>query len=228
MATRCGQQQRRCKLRAASHRGVQRGLQIWPCPNTIPSFATSANFSKTAISFGLPQVAATKDRCRGRYRSCHKPRAVRSEALVIARGAKCTRAGAKKRRNEIYDGRHGRWNGVIWTIRSETELAALLQMVLTRYYKEFPDRWCHRTACQRLHSAQPARIHAAAPFEMARQAGYDLSRRWTQPTLPSRLMPTSFCASTANSIGSCCNTSRQKPLTIIETASSFARPRCRQ
>src|SRR4029453_6243981 len=75
--------------------GFQRGLQIWPCPNAIPS-ATSANFSKTAISFGLPQVAATKDTCRGRYRACYKPRAVRSEALVIARGARCTRAGAKK------------------------------------------------------------------------------------------------------------------------------------
>ena len=35
-----------------------------------------------------------------------------------------------------------------------------------------------------------------------------------QPTLPSRLIASSFCASTANSIGSSCITSRQKPLTI--------------
>src|SRR3546814_3447637 len=30
------------------------------------------------------------------------------------------------------------------------------------------------------------------------------------PTLPSRLIPSNFCASTANSIGSCCNTSFAK------------------
>jgi ABC-type hemin transport system ATPase subunit len=49
-----------------------------------------------------------------------------------------------------------------------------------------------------------------------------------QPTLPSRLMLSSFCASTANSIGRCRNTSLQKPLTIMLTASSVDRPRWRQ
>src|SRR5439155_17105151 len=48
------------------------------------------------------------------------------------------------------------------------------------------------------------------------------------PMLPSRLTLRSFCASTANSIGSSLNTSRQKPLTIIETASSCEMPRCVQ
>ena len=48
------------------------------------------------------------------------------------------------------------------------------------------------------------------------------------PTLPSSEMPISFCASTANSIGSFCITSRQKPLTISATASSVERPRWRQ
>src|SRR6202022_4263793 len=48
------------------------------------------------------------------------------------------------------------------------------------------------------------------------------------PTLPSRLTLRSFCASTANSIGSSLKTSRQKPLTIIETASSSEMPRCVQ
>src|SRR6185369_6367252 len=38
------------------------------------------------------------------------------------------------------------------------------------------------------------------------------------PTLPSKLIPNSFCASTANSIGSCLSTSRAKPLTISATA----------
>src|SRR5579871_2332549 len=48
------------------------------------------------------------------------------------------------------------------------------------------------------------------------------------PTLPSSETPTSFWASTANSIGRCCSTSRQKPLTISATASSADRPRWRQ
>src|SRR5258705_752266 len=38
-----------------------------------------------------------------------------------------------------------------------------------------------------------------------------------QPTLPSRVIPSSCCASTANSIGNSLNTSRHKPLTIIDT-----------
>src|SRR5437764_9931303 len=49
-----------------------------------------------------------------------------------------------------------------------------------------------------------------------------------QPTLPSRLTANSFCASTANSIGSSFNTSLQKPLTISDSASSSERPRWRQ
>src|SRR5205823_584585 len=48
------------------------------------------------------------------------------------------------------------------------------------------------------------------------------------PMLPSRLTLRSFCASTANSIGSSLKTSRQKPLTIIDTASSSEMPRCVQ
>ena len=44
------------------------------------------------------------------------------------------------------------------------------------------------------------------------------------PTLPSRLIPSSFCASTANSIGSCFSTSRAKPLTISATAASGVEP----
>ena len=48
------------------------------------------------------------------------------------------------------------------------------------------------------------------------------------PTLPSRLIEISFCASTANSIGSCWSTSLTKPLTTSATASSADMPRCRQ
>src|SRR6266540_5132118 len=48
------------------------------------------------------------------------------------------------------------------------------------------------------------------------------------PTLPSRLTPSSFCASTANSIGSSRKTSLQKPLTIMFTASCVERPRALQ
>ncbi len=59
-----------------------------------------------------------------------------------------------------------------------------------------------------------------------------MSRRITvqvpYPTLPSKLTLSSFCASTANSIGSALKTSLQKPLTIMETASSVEMPRWRQ
>jgi hypothetical protein len=48
------------------------------------------------------------------------------------------------------------------------------------------------------------------------------------PTDPSSEIVISFCASTANSIGSCCSTSLTKPLTISATASSAGRPRCWQ
>src|SRR6267378_393782 len=48
------------------------------------------------------------------------------------------------------------------------------------------------------------------------------------PTLPSRLMPSSRVASTANSIGSSLKTSLQNPLTIIDTASSAESPRWRR
>src|SRR5262245_53458572 len=44
-------------------------------------------------------------------------------------------------------------------------------------------------------------------------------RLFRHPTLPSRLIEISFCASTANSMGSCCRTSFTKPLTTSATAS---------
>src|SRR4051794_1522173 len=53
-------------------------------------------------------------------------------------------------------------------------------------------------------------------------------RAYRQPTLPSKLIEISFCASTANSIGSCCSTSLTKPLTTRPTASSWLKPRCTQ
>ncbi len=48
------------------------------------------------------------------------------------------------------------------------------------------------------------------------------------PTLPSSETAISFCASTANSIGNCCSTSRTKPLTMSAVASSAESPRCMQ
>ena len=48
------------------------------------------------------------------------------------------------------------------------------------------------------------------------------------PTLPSRVIWRSFCASTANSIGSLFITSLAYPLTINATASSKGIPRCWQ
>ncbi len=57
-------------------------------------------------------------------------------------------------------------------------------------------------------------------------AAFDFRPSTLYPTLPSRLTPSSFCASTANSIGSSLKTSLQKPFTIIEMAFSVLRPRC--
>src|SRR4051794_41742871 len=48
------------------------------------------------------------------------------------------------------------------------------------------------------------------------------------PTLPSSEIEISFCASTANSIGSCCSTSLTNPVTTRPTASSCVRPRWMQ
>lgn len=51
-------------------------------------------------------------------------------------------------------------------------------------------------------------------------ASLSLLRVRIHPTLPSSEIPTSFWASTANSMGKCCITSRQKPFTISASASS--------
>src|SRR5579872_2902240 len=56
----------------------------------------------------------------------------------------------------------------------------------------------------------------------------DVDDGFRHPTLPSSEIAISFCASTANSIGNCCSTSRTKPLTMIAVASSPDRPRCWQ
>jgi len=48
------------------------------------------------------------------------------------------------------------------------------------------------------------------------------------PTLPSSEIEINFCASTANSIGSCCSTSLTNPLTTRPTASSWLSPRWMQ
>src|SRR5262245_168105 len=56
----------------------------------------------------------------------------------------------------------------------------------------------------------------------------DVTDHLTYPTLPSSEIEISFCASTANSIGSCCSTSFTKPLTTRPTASSWLRPRWMQ
>ena len=68
---------------------------------------------------------------------------------------------------------------------------------------------------------------AVRAFHLAQRRVVDVDDR-LHPTLPSSEIAISFCASTANSIGSCCSTSRTKPLTISAVASSADRPRCRQ
>ena len=75
---------------------------------------------------------------------------------------------------------------------------------------------------------QPASVDGrVATVDPGHDAGMAVRRR-PHPTLPSRLTASSFCASTANSIGSSFRTSLQKPLTISDSASSSDRPRWRQ
>ena len=62
-------------------------------------------------------------------------------------------------------------------------------------------------------------------FEAA-QLEVEKARAGHYPTLPSSEIPISFCASTANSIGSSWMTSLTKPLTISAIASSSGMPRC--
>ena len=70
------------------------------------------------------------------------------------------------------------------------------------------------------------RAHVAAATGPALAHAQRLAFHGHYPTLPSSEMPSSFCASTANSIGSCCSTSLAKPLTMRPTASSVSSPRC--
>jgi hypothetical protein len=65
-------------------------------------------------------------------------------------------------------------------------------------------------------------------LELVLDARAEVPDREHQPTLPSRLTPSSFVASTANSMGRFLKTSLQKPLMIIDTAFSPESPRCLQ
>ena len=76
--------------------------------------------------------------------------------------------------------------------------------------------------------SSPADPGTAGGRRRRRRGGERLKDSASHPTLPSRLIATSFCASMANSIGSACSTSRQKPLTTSATASSSSMPRWRQ
>src|SRR6266568_1048034 len=81
-----------------------------------------------------------------------------------------------------------------------------------------------------------SRQHSTQPFYRTLVAHICLSlaywgvgstpvNRAPYPTLPSKLTLNSFCASTANSIGSSLNTRLQNPFTIIDIASSPLIPR---
>ena len=88
-----------------------------------------------------------------------------------------------------------------------------------------PSRCAERFAAQ-IRSMPVAESDACRGVQSARQStiAIDGHARRHHPTLPSRLIPSSFCASTANSIGSCFSTSRAKPLTISATAASCVEP----
>lgn len=98
--------------------------------------------------------------------------------------------------------------------------------------------WCHSSAADRRKSptelkppkVMDDRMVSAKPSSTSSVTAvfgfaFVFISRPPHPTLPSRLTAISFWASTANSMGSCCSTSRTKPLTTSATASSSDRPR---
>ena len=82
-------------------------------------------------------------------------------------------------------------------------------------------RWHSRAALQRCEERELGALPRRASEPTQGSSAH-------HPTLPSRLTSSSFCASTANSIGSFCSTSRTKPLTSSATASSSGTPRARR
>src|SRR5437879_6277770 len=84
--------------------------------------------------------------------------------------------------------------------------------------------------CRHLNPHRLHFIHEFADFAAnnAQLFQHEILRLNHQPTLPSSEIEISFCASTANSIGSCCSTSFTKPFTTRPTASSCESPRWMQ
>jgi S-methylmethionine-dependent homocysteine/selenocysteine methylase len=76
-------------------------------------------------------------------------------------------------------------------------------------------------------SVYPSQVAGTAPYPFSLGVNQN-SFTTNYPTEPSSEIEISFCASTANSIGSCCSTSFTKPLTTRPTASSWLNPRCTQ
>ena len=97
---------------------------------------------------------------------------------------------------------------------------AVRPSVATSARAEQPDR----ARIDRSHDSGDDRIER---LRLGRQAA-EVRANGRHPTLPSSEIAISFCASTANSIGNCCKTSRTKPFTISAVASSPESPRCKQ
>jgi hypothetical protein len=83
------------------------------------------------------------------------------------------------------------------------------------------------TAANTATSVLPSQVLGTAPYPFSFAVNQN-SFTTDQPTEPSSEIEISFCASTANSIGSCCSTSFTNPLTTRPTASSWLSPRCTQ
>src|SRR5688572_4722327 len=113
-------------------------------------------------------------------------------------GARFTKRGAALRKIEASGD-----DGLLLTVRVEQKRAALR---------------CLRQEGRIRHSTIASRHGLIERVELGGRR--DEKQQRYHPTLPSKLIPSSFCASTANSIGNCFRTSRAKPLTISATAAS--------
>src|SRR5215470_5083420 len=130
--------------------------------------------------------------------------------------------------------RDGRVAEAVFTLARHDEEQLVRHVMAVEGERLFAGRHDVHRAAQAIEPDQRA---DAAPFDRELLAVAAVDQRhvvdidhgfFGHPTLPSRLIEISFCASTANSMGSCWSTSLTKPLTTSATASSADKPRWRQ
>src|SRR5262249_44928350 len=157
-------------------------------------------------------------------------------AQIVGTGIdKLMRLGAGRRGDNVAAANwHGRVAKPVFTLARHDEEQLVRHVMAVEGERLLAGRHDVHGATQ---AAEPDQRAGAAPFDRELLAVAAVDQRHLvdidhglsgHPTLPSRLIEISFCASTANSMGSCWSTSLTKPLTTSATASSADKPRWRQ